>query len=417
VGLTTFYIYSTYFALDWFLNGLVQGISFLVIGFTHWLTGYYSDGLETKYGRRKPFVILGAPGLAIAGILLFIPHFFIPVGSPDPMIGWVLFGYYLVILCLFKFFYAFLLTAFQAWLPEITDENERPVVSSMQNTSNWLANGIGFVIGFLASTTLLFATGLPTSLMLMLVFAFAGIEILFYLPSIAFIREKPGLVIPKRSLKRETAIVLRNRTFVGWIMAVGFLSFTFNAITAQVVGFASNVLGLTSVTDLIIVAVGLFFTLILFLYIWVFIAKRVGKKRSLIFSTAILAIMLPLTILIGSVPLPPILLGVIFFLPMASCMSMYYIMSYVVPADIAQVDEQESGEARSGMYTGFLGVPLNIFQFMSSIVLGYVMALSVQQTGSSLLGYMWWGPIFTPTLIIAIIIMLFINLDPEFKSK
>ncbi len=417
VGLTSFYIYSTVFLLSWWLNGFVQFIGYLVIGITHWLTGYYSDGLQTRYGRRKPFVIIGAPGLAIAAIFLFIPHFFIPIGSPIPEFQWLLFAFYLTFLCLFKFFYAFLLTAFQAWLPEITDEDERPVVSSMQNTSNWIANGIGGVIGLLASTPLFFAAGAPTMLMLIIVFSFAGIEILFYLPSIAFIREKPDIIIPKRSIKRETSIILRNRNYVGWLMTVGFLSFTFVAITANLVGFIENVIGLIDVAELIAVALSLLISLMAFLYVWAALIKRIGKRRSMIIAMLILALILPLTIWIGAIPISPVLKGIVYLVPLAACMANYYIMSYVVPADIAHVDELESGESRSGMYTGFLGVPLNVFQAFSSLLLGYVMDLSVILTGTEILGYLWFGPIFTPTLIISIIFLLFINLDPTFKPE
>jgi len=73
-GLTAFWIYGTVFELNWFLDGVAIAASYLVIGLTHWLTGYYSDSLETRWGRRKPFVIIGAPGLAITGFLLFVPN-------------------------------------------------------------------------------------------------------------------------------------------------------------------------------------------------------------------------------------------------------------------------------------------------------------------------------------------------------
>ncbi|MFX1474833.1 MAG: MFS transporter [Promethearchaeota archaeon] len=417
IELSSFYSYSTLFLLDWFVNGMVQAIAFIVIGLTHWLTGYYSDGVESRYGRRKPFVIVGAPGLAIAIGFLFTPHFFLPIGSSLLLVQLLLFVYYLVFLCLFKFFYAFLLTAFQAWLPEIADEQERPLISSMQNTANWLGSIIGSVLGFLMAVPGLFITdNTPTMLLLILVASFALIEVLFYLPSIAFIKEKPDLVSPKRSIRAETMTVLRNRNYVGWFLMVGFLSTSLIAIKGNLIGFIQNVVGLSAFEDVILVALTLIITLMIFLYLWAFLMKRIGKQRTMIISLLILAFTLPLTVWVGGVPLDPVLKGVIYFIPIAASMAGYYIMSYVVPADIIHVDSLVSGSARAGIYEGFKGVPLNIFQAFSILLLGFLMQWSTIQTGSEILGYLWFGPVFTVFVIISIVILLFINIDPDFKA-
>lgn len=97
-------------------------------------------------------------------------------------------------------------------------------------------------------------------------------------------------------------------------------------------------------------------------------------------------------------------------------MAIYYLMSYVVPADIAQVDELVTGESRAGIYAGFIGVPLNMFQAASAVLLGAFMELSVIMTGSELWGLMWWGPVFAPFLLIAAFILRYIDIDPDFES-
>ena len=115
VGLTAFYIYGEHFDLNWILDGIALASSYIIIGLTHWITGYYSDSINTRWGRRKPFVIIGAPGLAITGFLIYVPNWFMDTANPSNQMP--LFGYVLLFLCMFKFFYAFLLTAFQAWMP------------------------------------------------------------------------------------------------------------------------------------------------------------------------------------------------------------------------------------------------------------------------------------------------------------
>jgi len=416
-GLTSFYIYGEFFSLNWLLAGVALAISYVVIGLTHWLTGYWSDRVETRWGRRKPFVAVGAPGLALTGFLLFVPNWFLDLTNPS--LGLLLFFYYLVTLCTFKFFYAFLLTAFQAWLPEITDEDERPLVSSMQNTANWVANGMGVVLGFV--TPLLFVTSPEPALSqvgLIVVLLFSIITILFFLPSIAWIREKPDIVVPKRSFAQETSIVVRNRTYVRWMFAVGFLSFSFSAITAQIVGFAQKVLLLNTFGLLLPPAITLLIAIVFFLFLWIKLIRRIGKGRSTMIAMVILALLLPLTPFLNLLTgvISNMMIAVIYFIPLAACMAIYYLMSYIVPADIAQVDEIETGQSRSGMYTGFIGVPLNFFQAVSALLLGWLMDYSVATYGSNVWALMWWGPVFAPFLIVSAIILRYTNIDPDFKA-
>jgi GPH family glycoside/pentoside/hexuronide:cation symporter len=275
------------------------------------------------------------------------------------------------------------------------------------------------VLGFI--TPLLFVTSPAPGLGnfgLMFVLAFSFITVLFYLPSIIWIREKPGIVIPKRSITAETMTVLRNRNYVGWMLAVGFLSFSFSALTAQIVGFAREVLLLTTLSLLLPPAISLLIAIMVFLFLWIEVIKKVGKGKSMVMSMIVLGFLLPATaFLSGLIPtIPNVVVAILFFIPLAACMAVYYLMSYIVPADIAQADELETGQGRSGMYTGFIGVPLNLFQAGSALLLGWLMDYSVATTGGNVLGLMLWGPIFAPFLGIAAIILLYINIDPDFDA-
>ena len=79
---------------------------------------------------------------------------------------------------------------------------------------------------------------------------FCFITLLFMLPSMTVVREKSDIAIIKRSLKEETKTAIANRTFVGWTLAVGFLSFAFIALTQQMVGFIQEVLLLNTIEAL-----------------------------------------------------------------------------------------------------------------------------------------------------------------------
>lgn len=417
ITMAVFYVYGTSFQLNWFLNGISLAASYIVIGLTHWFTGYYSDRMESRWGRRRPFVIIGTPGIIITAFLLFVPNWFLD--TANPALEMVLFTYYIVFLCLFKFFYAFTMTAHQAWLPEITDDAERPLVSGFMNTFNFAADSAGGILGFM--TPLLFVAGPPEQLSetgLNLLLLFCGITIIFMLPSMAVIRARPGIKPIERSLREETRVAVRNRTFIGWTLVVGFLSFTLIAITQSLVGFLQQVMLLDSIGALAPAALAMLGSTILFFYLWLTGIKRLGKKKSLIIGLVLLAVFTPLSAVLRNIgaAIGYTLAAVLFFIPIGAGMSIYYLMSYVVPADIAQVDEIITGESRAGIYTGFIGVPLNMFQAASSLLLGGLMQLSVIMSGGELWGLMWWGPVFAPFLLIAAFILRYVDIDPDFEA-
>ncbi|MFW9813904.1 MAG: MFS transporter [Candidatus Thorarchaeota archaeon] len=417
ITMTVFYVYGTSFQLNWFLNGISLAASYIVIGLTHWFSGYYSDTMQSRWGRRRPFVILGTPGIVISAFFLFVPNWFIDTANPALELS--VFGYYIVLLCLFKFFYAFVMTAHQAWLPEITDETERPLVSGFMNTFNFAADSSGGILGFM--TPLLFIAGppeqlSPTGLNLLLLFCF--ITLLFMLPSMTVIRAKPGIEPIARSLREETKVAVGNRTFVGWTLVVGFLSFTLIAINQSLVGFLQQVMFLNDIMQLAPAALAMLGSTIVFFYLWLTGIRKLGKRRSLIIGLVLLALFTPLSAVLRNVGevVGFTLAAVLFFVPIGAGMSIYYLMSYVVPADIAQVDEIVTGESRAGIYTGFIGVPLNMFQAASSLLLGALMQFSVILTGEELTGLMWWGPVFAPFLLIAAFILRYIDIDPDFEA-
>jgi GPH family glycoside/pentoside/hexuronide:cation symporter len=251
-----------------------------------------------------------------------------------------------------------------------------------------------------------------------LLLIFCGITLLFLLPSMIAIRAKPGIEPIERNLRDETRVAVGNQTFLRWTIVVGFLSFTLIAISQSLVGFLQQVMLLGSIEALMPAALAMLGSTMVFFYIWLTGIRRLGKKRSLIIGLLLLAIFTPLTPVmrgLGSI-VGYTLAATLFFIPVGAGMSIYYLMSYVVPADIAQVDEIVTGKNRSGIYAGFIGVPLNLFQAVSSAVLGLLMELSVIFSGSELLGLMWWGPVFAPFLLIAAFILRYVDLDPDFEA-
>ncbi|MFX1319323.1 MAG: MFS transporter [Promethearchaeota archaeon] len=414
-------IYYSFFLLNPLYAGIASAFGFIVIGLSHWYLGFRSDRTESRFGRRRPYIIVGAPALAITGFLIFFPHWIIP-SSPDPINDptWQImtFGYYLLTLALFKFFYAFLLTAYQAWLPEIADPDERPNVGAIQNTANWIGTGIGIVIGFISGILFTPISGIPTTIGFIVLMAISLLCFLLFLPAILFVRSRPGIQPINRSMVEETKTALKNPNYVKWILVVGFWSLTLSTITSIIVPMLQNGLML-EFTQLILAAGVFLIALMIIPFLLARLVKRYGKKRILMAALLILALILPLTAILGLPILGPVTLQVIAFgIPLGSCVAALYLMRYVVIADIAHKDELDSGQARAGMYEGFQGVPLNAFQAFGATFLGWFLLVLQVSPGPPPInfGFFWWGPVFAIFLVIAAVILHYTNIDPDFSN-
>ena len=73
VYLTPVYADSAGFGLSLGFVGLVLALSRVFDGITDPLIGFYSDRIRTRWGRRKPFILIGMPIFMLGVWLLWIP--------------------------------------------------------------------------------------------------------------------------------------------------------------------------------------------------------------------------------------------------------------------------------------------------------------------------------------------------------
>ena len=73
VYLTPVYADSEGFALSLAFVGVVLALSRVFDGLTDPIIGFYSDRIRTRWGRRKPFMLIGTPIFVAGVLLLWIP--------------------------------------------------------------------------------------------------------------------------------------------------------------------------------------------------------------------------------------------------------------------------------------------------------------------------------------------------------
>jgi Na+/melibiose symporter-like transporter len=423
VSLFTLYVYVKYFALSGTYSGIAGGLGKLAIALASWLSGYFSDITpNNRFGRRRVWVIFFTPILAFFFIMQFSPQFFVPLGNE-----FLVFIYLTIFGSGFQACYALLTTPFQAWMPEVVPESGRIEVSGYQNTANFIGNLLGTALGFLLPSLI----GDPETanilgpagfILLACVLIIAGIELIFYLPSIFFVPDPPRENIPPPNPLRELKIILTNRNYVSWIMVNGVHTIGLTSLATIVLIYIEDVLQF-SVAEYIIFGISMFGTLILMFIFWGYFSNRYSKTRTYLVSQTYLALVLPMTLIVGQgiIPIPLLIQGIIFALLLAIGMSGYFILPYAIMGDIVEKDETDTGETRSGHYTGFFGLPLNIFQAGAVVLTGILVdkeVLPLVAGQEYTIGLILWGPICGLFILLAAILFYFlVDADPLRKAK
>ena len=389
-------------------TGSAIAVSYLSIMISELTFGNLSDRTPTKrWGRRKPYIMVGAPLMAISFLLVFSPNLFLTQGN---IIG--LFFYAMITMSLFKVFYGMTMTPFQAWMPELTEPEERPAVSSWQN----IANFIGFVIGTFGTSFLAIQSaswGLPSELLYMIL-AFIAIQLLGFTPSLIGLH-KEGKFIPQPSFKKDLKVAIKDKDYVGWLIAQGLLAVGIATIIRTTFPYINDYLSF-GITDFIIFGVELLTVVFIFFMIYQFTIRRMGKRFTLQLSMMLTVVSLPFTLVITTSSAAFLLLAFV-----GAGVAGYYLFPYIIYADFAHKNEIMTGEGRAGFYTSFPSIPLNGMQAFSAFLWGLIFELpkNVVVPGQHILisrGYLLWGPISAIFIFLSVMVLFYVNIDPDFEN-
>jgi GPH family glycoside/pentoside/hexuronide:cation symporter len=344
------YVYIPKFYTD------VVGINVILLGYilfsvrifdavTDPVIGYLSDRTQTRFGRRRPYIAVGAIFVAITMFLLFNP----PQASPSAETVW--FGVFIYALFLF---WTVVTVPYESLGPEITfDYHERTSLFGMRD---------GFLIaGTLAAASApalvqwLFnlpddATGERAK--------FFWISIL-YVPlligtawwCVLAIKERQTQPVPS-SLGLFSGIqqVARNRPFV--ILLVAYtISAIGNNLPATLILFYVQYVLQSDLADFFLLLY--FVSGILFLPGWIYIARHTGKKNAWIASMAINSGAFIGVFFLG--PGDAWMYGVLVFLSGIGFGATLALPS-AIQADVIDYDELLTGERREGQYIGWWSI-------------------------------------------------------------
>ncbi|MHA2049277.1 MAG: MFS transporter [Promethearchaeota archaeon] len=398
-----------------FLAGFVISMGYLTIALSQFLLGWVSDGKYTRWGRRKPYIIIFAPLLGISIIFLLLPGMFIDLTNKSLLFRWML-----IWEILFRASYA-VTTPYQAWMAEEFPVEERPKVSQFQNTFNYIGNGIMALFSLIILTSFFDDLIIDLTISIPIILFGILVIVLFYIVAFTMPTEPHHEI--KSNLLNVLKTIVKNKNFMLIVLMVGISGLGWSMLTTAMLKYLEDVLNLGTI-DYIISSVVLLLTIFIFLYLWRRSMQKRGKKKTLLMVFLLAIVFLPVSLL-GLIPMQSYLIvGIIFIGGIGAILGGWYLFPYVIYADVAEDDEKSTGELKAGIYTGFPSIILNIFQALGAFFIGSILSLPelerhyVADPYSFSIGLIIFGPIVSVILLISYFYTKkFITLDFDWEKK
>lgn len=329
----------------------------------------WTDNLKSRWGRRRPLMLLGWIPMIICFILLWYP----PVTGQSLGVNghWGNAVYVAAMSSLYFFFYTLMTVPYLASLSEIvTEENARVRVASWQT----FFNTTGYVLTFVVAPILFERFGVRTTIW------FLVPMVLTFIGPLLVIKESPTndpslqtKTAPDIPLWESIKMTLTNRTFGIYMLSVATFFFGLQFFLGGIAFMAADMLGLRE-SQLGLMNAAAFAPVPLMLILFNFISKKKGAKWAfrlalLVFAFAMALYPLGWTRL--NLPIPPIVVGIILGGIASFSVAVFFTIPYAFPAQIAATEAAQTGKDRAGMYFAVQGL---INQFVGSLA-GSALAL------------------------------------------
>ena len=347
--------YSESLGLSLATVGALIALSRLTDVVTDPLIGILSDRWRTRFGRRKPWILLGAPLMVLSLWMLFVPE------SAVANAVWGAFGaaggvsnlYLFVWISALYLGFTLVDLPYLAWGAELsTDYHERSKVTAWREAFGYAGLLLALLIPLLSAYWL--ERPGPMNALFALALAVLVLMPLLTVPTLALVPEPET-----RSLERQRVgwgrglrMVADNRPFVRLTVCFVFFVIAISMTASLSLFFVRRVMEEPFDRYAFFVLV-YYVSSTLAIPAWFALSRRIGKHRAVVAGIAWLSL--------WSAPIP--LLGPgdfwIFFLLMTlkgSALGSLVFLPASMAADIVDLDTVESGEQRTGLFFSIWGM-------------------------------------------------------------
>ncbi|MGL4392073.1 MAG: MFS transporter [Fusobacteriaceae bacterium] len=348
--------------------GIAFGLSRIVDVVTDPAMGFISDKTNSRFGRRIPYIALGAIPLALATI-----GFFYPVKTNE----FSTFIYLTVVGAIFFTFYTVVGGPYNSLIPDISkNQEDRLSLSTWQSVFRLFYTAIAMVLpGYLIK---LFGKGDTLTGIRMMVIFLSCISVVGACFTIFGVNEKAhsSAAASKTKFFETIGILFKNKSFVSYLFGLLFFFVGFNTLRATMNYIVEDIMGLGKVA--ITIASGVLFGMsVLFFYPTTKIAKKFGYRKVML-CCLIALIFLSFAFFFLGRGIPTIFGFVIFAIAGIPVAGAAFIFPPAMLSDIGTKISSEIGSRIEGVCFGIQGFFLKMAFLISIVVLPAILSMGTQ---------------------------------------
>lgn len=391
--------------LSAFLAGLAVWIGKIWDAVTDPAVGILSDRTHSRWGRRRPWMFVGAFLLVAAMVLMFTnPH----LSTQHQLFIWAA-----VCFVFLSTAYTLVNIPYGALTPELTrDYHEQTVLNGFRMSFAV----IGTLLGAVAAGPIVAIFNNKDIGYTMMGLILGGVMLVATLITVLVVKEKMG-GLPKESVPnlRSYLSVFRNRPFVlllvPWslhITGITIVSGTFLYFFEYI--YHNRNMGTVGLGIMLI-------TVFVSIPVWVALSKKIGKKMCYNIGMLIVAGTILIFFFIGH--LVSVYISFIFLFVLGFGLATQYVMPMAMIPDTVEYDYRQHGIRREGIYYGIWTFLSKVGQALAALLIGSLLALfgyvaQVEQTAQAKLGIrLLLGPVPVFFFVAGVIVLFFYPLTEE----
>lgn len=343
----------------------------------------FADNLRSRFGRRRPAIIIGLVPMIVAYLLFLV----VPNPGQATLLNTVYLG---VVLCLFYMSYTLTMVTYYATYTEIVDTNEdREFISNVKSVCDILY----FILGYVGVRAMLNGMNIRTVALIVLPIVLTMLIPLFMIKE-ADNRKSSGVNEKCVGLLTSIGCTMKNRNFVLWMIVYSFMTFGVQLFLSGINEYFAG-----TGMNMILVMVGSFAPVPLALVIYRRIYGRYGFGTA--FRYALITFSVGMLSLFGVSFIPAggartvlsVSAGILCSLAIGALFS----VAYSVPSQLAADEEKKTGIANSAMYFAVQG----LFSGVATAIGSYVVLNALKAAAGSISDTSSVNPIYFMTAVSA----------------
>jgi GPH family glycoside/pentoside/hexuronide:cation symporter len=314
------------------VGGIVSGLDDAIVG-------WFSDRTRSRWGRRIPYIVIGAPLWSVFFVLLFVP----PTSSGHAVTA----VYFLLVFEALALCSSIVVGPYEALLPEMAPSSEERV--AIQAIKVYLGVA-GTGIGLVGSTILVHHIGYRT-----MAISFAAFAVVCQYAAIAGVwgRAKQSRIPAEVPFGEALRLTFRNRGFRILLPTIVLFALAVAILQTDVLFYVHAVVGKHSWLSPTVMLVVAFAAAIVFVPVFGRLAARTSKRRAYSISMLAAAATFPLLTLAGVVPGVPASAQIVVAVALIGApLGAHFLFPVPLTADVIDDDSKKTKQRREATFLG-----------------------------------------------------------------